>query len=790
MQLREATLARPLLERETEVKRIEGAIAAAVGGVGSMIALEGEAGIGKTSLLDHAISCCCAAGVRVLSARGGEIEREFAYGIVRQFFEATLASAAREDRRRWLSGAAGLAAPILTGDPARGGRADPSPILHGLYWLTTNLAVEQPLLLAVDDAHWADDASIAFLSYLARRVDELPVAIIYGARTGEGASDQLPAVAEPKLASTVLRPSVLSPNATARLIEQALGRPGSARFTAACHAATGGNPFLLQELLRVLYADGIEPEDASASRVEQIAPDAIARTTLARLRRLGEAANELAFAVAVLGVRAELRHAAALAKLNLDVAARAADALAATAILRDGRPLEFIHPIVRTSVYNELPAGRRAVAHKRAARLLAHGGADDVALAPHLLAAEPGADPWVVKRLRRAAQDVLERGAPDAACTYLERAYREPAPASERVAVLLALGKAEILVARPAARDHLRAALVGAADAQTRFEATHELTWALFLHDQIEEAVELAADVLAGVPPEDRELMLRFEGWFAAFAQFAPRCARAALDRIGRYDGTLRGETPGERLILACLAHRATQRGHSATIAAQHAELALAGGKLLEDLRLGSANYFLAVWALVYADRLDSAERYFDLALDQARERGLASAFDIASACRCQVLIRQGRLAQAEAEALTVLAADRAHAVARPMLLSCLLHTIVERADPSTWKPFLTEHAVDGDDLWDKAVAGMLLFHRGHLRLAAGEPRAALADFDQLRRRDELSGLDTPGMPSRASQALAHLQLGGRDAARWLPRSSNARGDGRRPAPSASRFVP
>ena len=114
------------------------------------------------------------------------------------------------------------------------------------------------------------------------------------------------------------------------------------------------------------------------------------------------------------------------------------------------------------------------------------------------------------------------------------------------------------------------------------------------------------------------------------------------------------------------------------------------------------------------------------------------------------------------------------HAPARAMVLSCLLDTMRERADRGVAEAFLVEHGIDGD-LWATAMAGMLLFSRGHLRLAAGDARAALRDFEQLQRRDELSGLDTPAMPSRASQALAHLALGERDAARALAAEELAR---------------
>ena len=141
--------------------------------------------------------------------------------------------------------------------------------------------------------------------------------------------------------------------------------------------------------------------------------------------------------------------------------------------------------------------------------------------------------------------------------------------------------------------------------------------------------------------------------------------------------------------------------------------------------------------------------------IEEARRKGWQAAFGAAMGSRCQVLIRQGRLAEAEAEAEATLSGGHLHAIGRAMLLSALMDTMVERTDPRDCGAFLREHGLDGD-LWDTAMAGMLLFSRGQLRLAAGDGRAALHDFEQLCRRDELSGLDTPAMPSRACRALAH----------------------------------
>jgi DNA-binding CsgD family transcriptional regulator len=767
MNTQAASVAAGLLEREREIERLDAAIAAATGGVGAVVALEGEAGIGKSSLLTHAVAVAQNRGMSVLDAHGGELEREFAYGVVRQLFEAPLASAAEVDRQRWLTGAARVAAPVVSAAaPELGRNPDEGAVLHSLYWLSANLSIERPLLLAVDDAHWADDASIAFLSYLARRVDELAILIVYAARIGEGASEALPATAEPTLHGASLRPQALSEAGTAKLVAQLLGKAGSTQFARACHRATVGNPFLLGELLLALDADGIVPDDTSTTRIEQIAPTSIARATLARLRRLGPAAGELAFAVAVLGASAELRHAATLARLDLETAVEASDILTSAAILTDGRPLRFIHPIVRTTIYNELAPGRRAASHKRAALLLAQDGAGAVALVAHLLATEPSGDPWVVEQLRAAAREVRERGAPAAAGTYLQRALAEPPGSSDRPAVMLELGTAKLRSERSknAAIDHLRNALEDASDTQVRTDAAVALAFGLAWSGRFQEVVELLDPVIEQIGEHDEEAAMQLDGLVGCWSQLGDATWRLAGDRLERYEGRLHGSSAGELMLLAVAAFDAAHRDEPAVRAAQLAELAIADGRLLAEQIPDAPNFFLAAWTLVEADHLDEAERYYAMAIEHARARGSLPGLAIAASCRCQIRFRQGRIAEAEAEARSVL--DVAP-VRRLALIACVLDAMVERADFDACEALLREEAIE-EDLAGQAMASRLLYSRGHMRLAAGAPEAALRDFEQIRGREERWGLETASVPTRASAALAHARLGDREIAQAL----------------------
>src|SRR3954451_17726552 len=142
---------------------------------GGLLVLAGEPGIGKTRLLAALRRRAETLGFAVLAARGSELEHELGFGVVRQLFESAIARAA--ERAGLLEGAAALAEPLI-GPGALPASADPGfAALHGLYWLTVNLAARRPLLIAVDGAHWADAPSLRFLAYLAGRLAGVPARV-------------------------------------------------------------------------------------------------------------------------------------------------------------------------------------------------------------------------------------------------------------------------------------------------------------------------------------------------------------------------------------------------------------------------------------------------------------------------------------------------------------------------------------------------------------------------------------------------------------------------------------
>ena len=357
-----------LLERDGELGLMAALVARVRGGEGALLVVEGQAGVGKTELLRAAGEVGEAEGLCVLRARGSELDRAFAFGVVRQLLERVVA-----DDAELLTGGAEPAAAVFA---AGGGdmRVEDGVFasLQGLYWLVVNLAARMPLVLLADDVHWADKASLRWLVFLAERVEDLGALLVVATRPAEpGADQELLEALMVAPAARVVRPAPLSAAATRTVVRGRL--PGAVdAFCAACYRATGGNAFLLGELLGELAADGVEGTADEAGKVLEFGSDGVGRAVRGRLRRLPVEATAVARAVAVLGPGSPLDEVAALAETDDELAARAADALVGIHVLAAKGALEFVHPVVRSAVYEQIPPLERQALHVEAAKL-AHG---------------------------------------------------------------------------------------------------------------------------------------------------------------------------------------------------------------------------------------------------------------------------------------------------------------------------------------------------------------------------------------------------------------------------------
>ena len=258
---------------------------------------------------------------------------------------------------------------------------------------------------------------------------------------------------------TVLRPAALGPAACAELVRATLGDDPSAAFQDACRELTGGNPLLLRALLASLEAEGVRGRDTDVPHLRRLTPGMVSRSVLLQLGRMPAAALAAARAVAVLGTAASTARAARLAGLDGETCAEAIGALMAERLIEGEHALRFVHPLVRSAVYEDLAPPVRQRWHQRAARMLDGEGAPQEEVTVHLLAAAAAGDPWVVGKLRGAAADARRRGAPDVAALCLQRVLAEPPPAAMRADVLLELGQVEAMQAPAGAVRNARKAL-------------------------------------------------------------------------------------------------------------------------------------------------------------------------------------------------------------------------------------------------------------------------------------------------------------------------------------------
>ena len=759
-----------LLERDAELTAVTGLIAASPGG-GRLLAIEGPPGIGKTALMMEARALAQEAGMQVLGARGSELERSFSYGVVRQLFEPLLASLQAEERADLLAGSAALAAPLF--DPAQVA-AEPAAdsslaTLHGLYWLTANLAARQPLLLALDDLHWCDLPSLRWLAYLLPRMEGLGLLVLVGLRPAEPGEDPglIGQIVSDPLATTV-RPAPLSTEAVARLLRESLAPEADDAFCAACQETTGGNPLLLRELVHTIAAEGLAPAEANVPRLRELAARAGSRAVSLRLSRLPPEATTLAQAVAILGDDADPRHAAGLADLDEQAASEAAAALARVDVLRPQPPLGFVHPLIRAAVYEALTPLERDTGHARAARLLADAGAEPERVAAHLLRTPAAANAEVVGALRDAAQRAGSRGASESAVAYLRRALAEPPPAAERADLLLELGSAETLVDGDAAVEHLREAHALIDDPIRRAETANLLGRQLFLL-RGKEADAVFTQALVELAGADAELERLLEAGLNISTIFVPSLHRAALERLARVRNRPADATFGEKLLLAQVAYRDARAGTPAAVAVPLARRALAEGTLVRE-DVDSAAFVLTATVLAMAD-LDEALAVYEDALAQAHRRGSTFAFAITKVFRAQTFVFRGDLAEAEAEGREALAAGEAWGTTARFLghsAAFLAEALMEQGKLDDAAAALARAGI-GESLPDDA---RLLFFpdvRARLRMLKGDLAGGLEEMLDTGHRFEAVGSRNPAfMAWRSPAALALLQLREQDEARRL----------------------
>ncbi len=720
------------MERERELAGIDALLDRARDGAGSALVLEGEPGIGKTALMNAARERGSALGMTVLAACGSEIESGFPFGLVRQWIEPVLASADARERARLFKGAAELSRPVVADAPSADQEASLGA-LHGLFWLLANLADGGPVLLVADDAHWADEPSLRFLAYLARRIDALALALLIATRPipgGSPAAELIGAcIADPN--TERLEPAPLTETAITELVGEADGH-----FARACHQATGGNPFLTSELIRELTEQGVPFTAAGAERVPSVAPREVARWTRDRLARLPPEASALARALSLLGGQAPLDLASELAALGPDGGRHAAEALTGSGFVEFDTALRFRHPLLGAAVGASVTPFERESGHRSAAALLRARGAPPEQIAVHILTAAPAADPEDERVLRDAANEATRRGAPGSAVPLLRRALLEPLAGGRRTELLLELGEMERTAGLyPDAAGHLLDAVRLADDPELHAQAIVALARTVGPEpDRNRELLAPLRQALGAADAVDRELALRVKGAFVSAAFHAGQGDDPAAQQVAAEVARLPGDSPGESIALSALFEHlhtlqsAAEFGSLAERVARHADELLAAG--VQDAR---AHALLV--GLRMADRLETAERLTLRWFDLARAQGSEEAFGAASTHSANLNRLRGRLSASEADAAAAVTSSRAAGgVGLVMAEVALTDALLTRGKLDEAEAAFAAIGIGEQVPPIRPFLGVLGV-RVELRAARGDHAAALADFDEIVRR-------------------------------------------------------
>ena len=742
-----------MVERDAVLAAVRGLIGAALEGRGGALFVVGEAGLGKTTVLDYAV-----AGARdrfkVGIGRADVAEAALPFGLISQALEALLGG------------------PAESADPAaRGVAPTPADYFYAVLGRLRRAATE-PLLLALDDAHWGDPDSLTLLRLICRRLPALPVAVLVTARpwppealrAGEElAAQQLAAVQQ-------LAP--LSPAAARSILSQRSGAPDPAPGEVEQAAAlAAGNPLLLDYVATAMRAGQGLPAQHSPAGTSWAR-----RLLLSHLTGLAEPVQQYLRAAAVLGRRFRPEVAAQVAGLAAADVATAQEAFAASGLGQDAGEgwAEFRHELVRQAVY-ELAAPVRTRLHEAAFRALAARGVNPAEAAGHAVAARLTGDPAALDVLARAGRGALQAGAVGAARRHLQAAVdlAGPAPPAELVfdlgRALIAVGdhgggvaRYEELLARADLPDDMRLTILGQLS-QARLYAgqTAEAEAAM------EEAQLLAGpdrrDLAAGAMVNHAAQVLVTYGWkraaplavrgreLAAEASAPVRAAAAAVWAVGTY---FSGDPAGLEVAEAAARSAATAPSWRPTgtpwwdPVAQYASLAIS------------------------AERFGDAQELLDNILEAAERRSDPMSVAMALLYRARLRWRLGELDGALALSARLLDAADLVPVLTPVAAADRARVLLDlgRLDEAAEWCARVDTGRRGS-LGYTVMLGYL--PRGTLALRRGDLDSACAMFSALWEIAEALEVRDPCTVPWAADAIAAYLAGGReaDAARlidWL----------------------
>jgi DNA-binding CsgD family transcriptional regulator len=767
-----------LYERDAELRLAAEVLDRAAGYRGGALFFAGDAGLGKTALLRR-VAAQAAEVFRIGPAAGDPVETSVAFGFLGQALYALgcpvpLAEAG--------DGSAGSAD---KGSAAKG-RAEGTDLRSSqfhrvLRWLR---GLGEPTLLVLDDLQWADSDSVAMLSFLCRRLADLPVVVVATLRSWPPAAHdvayRLAAAGQAMLAELAPLSGPAARRVVGDLVHTQAGPAAINRAVAMC----GGNPLLLEQV-SLLIDRG---DDLSTPQLSRVLPNP-QPLLLSRFAALPGEVIRCARAASVLGMTFRPGLAAKVARVPEEDIEQTLDALARSGLVREvadpagatgGRAVEFVHPLFRQLLYEDLGTAMRDQLHRRACRVLLDQGRDRDA-AQHAMRGHAAGDPAAIGVLERVGLDALGTGDVGAAIEYLRAAVALAGRRARRTALR---GLSEALLAGGQFREAIecceRIVAGPVRSPRERAEALMMHATGLAQSGRLEQACERLDETVAAARDADLPLATaaQTEHGYCRWWLSGPAAALPVLNRARELAADAPG--PARTRTTALWGFVALQAGDPSGLAG----LAAAGRAVLAAPRAHLSDY-TTTWGVLasYAasatlvERFDESGQAYAIALETAEQSGAGLTVGVLGlgVSYAALLLRVGRLAEALGH------------TARVLKLPDVTPALTTTASAVHAEILLQLGRLDEADAWltraelvpasrpDWEPALRLCGIRGRRALRAGEWAAASAHFLVAEDLSAAAGIVEPCLSMWARSAIvAHLRAGrSADAERvlgWLDR--------------------
>ncbi|RJL31592.1 ATP-binding protein [Bailinhaonella thermotolerans] len=740
-----------LIERAEALANFHSLIEKARRGVGGVMVITGPGAMGKSALLQACANDAAAAGFFLMKSAGSRAERMFPLGTLGQLFRSAELPQELTDEVEQ----------TLVPEPVNGISGVPDPVVLGqnlthvaarLCGVLVELTKRQPILLAVDDVHYADGPSLQALLYIQRRMANAPLLLAVTSLSQRRSVNSLFSAELTRQPNCVqVRVTGLSQGGVEELLRDAVGAEPAVRLAPEYHRLSGGNPLLLHAMVQDYWdvaQGGWSPEGCQPGVGRHLH-----QAVLSCLHRWDPRVLDAARGVALLGRSASTGSVAQLLGVKPAYVLPALEALDWAGLLRAN---QFRHPTMRKAVLRDLSPDRQSVMHMRAARIMYQLGAEAGDIAEHLLTASPATpaegEPWMVAVLREAAQAALVHDDPDRTISCLELARRICDDEPARAAILTELARAN-WCHRPAAALRFLAPLEDAfgrgrlADADARALSRY-LLW----HGRIRRASRVYDWTAPSrdTPPRGKDRLCLTREWV--------RLIFPSLFVEGEAGEPAGGGDAREFALRNVLLGKAEE------------DVVGAAQELLESCNLAEAELEAVVGALftlAHAGRRQEAVRWCESLGTEGAARGFPRWTAALAGIRSWLAVQNGELGDARRYARQALSgmSRTGWGVVLGLPLTVLLRATVAMGDLDEAAEIIKRGIPD--DLPHTTLWPLFLQARGEYYLATDRTRAALSDFHECGELLRAWDLDIPALADwRCAVARMYLRIGAVEEAR------------------------